>query len=354
MRFINLLPVSVGKTMSRALFALAAAVLLSLPLAAQSSRQAPSKPAATAQRSGGNRDAYAPRAPRAPSSQRAKSANRQRGNRLGYVRRDGARKPSRPRYGGSLGYHGYYYPYGRYPYRYYHPYYLRYWWPYYWGGYWGPVYWSHRYHHDSGAIDINTRPKKTQIYLNGYNIGNAGRFDGLPGYLWLKKGTYEIIYYLEGYETVRKVYEIFPGVTLREKFRMQPGKATPPEELSQVPVAARIEAEQEAGYEDRAEAPRRYRVTQPRPANEADEGAFDLRGDPGFAKVSVLPSDASVYLDGRFLGTGGDLARRDGRVTLDPGKHRLQVRRPGYRDKDIEFVVQAAETTALDVALEQL
>ncbi len=350
--------VSVWRICGRWALALIAAGLMTAPLLAQASRPARSA-APTAQRSSGARGAYKPRA--APA--RAASA-RKGGSRHSYARRDGGARPA-PRHRGYRGYrgrhyyggrsyHGYYYPYRYYPYRYYHPYF---WHHYFWPHYWGPSYWTYRYDYNSGAIDINVRPKKTQIHLNGHYIGTAGQFDGLPGYLWLRKGTYELIFYLEGHRTVRKVYDIYPGVVIRERFTMTSGESIPVEELTEKPPPVVRVDDSDHRRDERSEAPRRYRLNKP-PAAKAQaepEAAedLDLRSEPGRAQISATPGDASVYLDGRFLGTAEDLARRGGEVILDPGEHRVQVSRPGYREKDITFVVRPGETTTVNVVLDE-
>ena len=43
-----------------------------------------------------------------------------------------------------------------------------------------------------GVIDINTNRKKAKVYVNGSFVGNAGAYDGFPGKLNLKPGTYRI------------------------------------------------------------------------------------------------------------------------------------------------------------------
>ena len=88
-----------------------------------------------------------------------------------------------------------------------------------------------------GALDLNVRPKRAQVYLNGNYIGNAGRFDGRPDYLWLKDGTYELALYLEGHATVVREITVQPGAVLDVEFRLPPGSATRPEQPAESPEA---------------------------------------------------------------------------------------------------------------------
>ena len=83
-----------------------------------------------------------------------------------------------------------------------------------------------------GALDLNVKPKNTQVYLNGHYIGVADNFDGFPRHLVLKKGTYELVFYNEGYRTVVREITVFPGAIIDIRFRLNPGESVPPEKLS--------------------------------------------------------------------------------------------------------------------------
>ena len=71
-----------------------------------------------------------------------------------------------------------------------------------------------------GAIDINVKPKNTQVYLNGNYVGVTGKFDGFPDYLWLEEGTYELTFYNEGYMTVVQKFAIRQGAVIDVKLRL--------------------------------------------------------------------------------------------------------------------------------------
>ena len=83
-----------------------------------------------------------------------------------------------------------------------------------------------------GALDLNVRPKNTQVYLNGRYIGVTDNFDGIPRFLWLEKGTHEVIFYNEGYQTVLREFVIHPGVVMKVKQHLQRGESAPPGELT--------------------------------------------------------------------------------------------------------------------------
>ena len=83
-----------------------------------------------------------------------------------------------------------------------------------------------------GALDLNVRPRRrTQVYLGGKYIGVVGNFDGYPSYLWLKEGTYQLVFYRDGYTTLARELTIQPGVVLDVELRMERGESVPPEEF---------------------------------------------------------------------------------------------------------------------------
>jgi hypothetical protein len=55
-----------------------------------------------------------------------------------------------------------------------------------------------------------------------------------------------------------------------------------------------------------------------------------------FLIVDALPLDAQVYLDGRLLGTAGDLIARPLRITQ--GRHAIAVTAPGFAAYTAQFL----------------
>ncbi len=122
----------------------------------------------------------------------------------------------------SYGHHGYgHYGYGNYGY--YNQYSPRFYGPD------GNVYRGVSAVQNVGALDLNVKPKNTQVYLNGNYIGVTGKFDGFPNYLWLKEGTYELTFYNEGYMTVVQEFTIHQGAVIDVKLRLVSGQSVPPE-----------------------------------------------------------------------------------------------------------------------------
>ncbi len=82
-----------------------------------------------------------------------------------------------------------------------------------------------------GGLDLNVKPRKAEVYVDGQRLGKAADFDGFPGYLWLEKGTHQLALYRDGYLTVVQELTIIPGAIQEVKLRLAPGKSVPPDEF---------------------------------------------------------------------------------------------------------------------------
>jgi hypothetical protein len=231
---------------------------------------------------------------------------------------------------------------------------------YYWGG--GPYYYQERGGGDAGALDLDIRPEKAQVYLDGQLIGIADNFDGWPRYLWLQKGTYDLVFYYPGFKTIARQYSIYPGVVIDVEDSMVPGEATRPEDLAATSTKhrdERLERREERAegttsgepeWRERMERERGEMKAPPAEPSKAEE-PYDARQKSARLVLSVVPPDAAIYLDGRFLGTGDDILQAKGTITVDPGDHELEVVRPGYESKTTSFSAEAGEEVDLEVEL---
>ncbi len=201
-----------------------------------------------------------------------------------------------------------------------------------WYGYWGyPLYWNSTYYYrnQNGAVDLNVSPKHAQVYLDGGLVGKTGQYDGWPQYLWLPPGNHELIFHLDGYQTVRQEVKVVAGIVQRTHLDLVPGQATAVAELS-VPHQRR-EQERRDLYDRYAKD--RPRVLAPSDAPSADAvpaPTGDAPVDSAVLVVDIDPSDAVVYLDGRLIGSASSLAAQGGNLTVAAGAHTLEVIRPGY------------------------
>jgi hypothetical protein len=279
---------------------------------------------------------------------------------------------SYPRYRPHYGYYPYYRPYYR------SSYYAG---PFAYYGAWGyPAYYSGYYRDemapDAGALDLNIKPKRAEVWVDREHLGVVDSYDGFPRYLWLREGKRRLVVYLEGYETFAREVTVRPGEVLAIRYDLREGVAKKPEELfadvaperdESVPSdrdearAARAEraepAERPRSVERRAEPTQRG---EPRPRDDwrdrsssrSSRVESDQRAEPGRLRLVVTPSDAVVYLDGRLLGSGGDLSRLHADLLVDAGNHRIEVMRPGHRTWQREIVVEEGEELVVRAELE--
>jgi len=256
---------------------------------------------------------------------------------------------------GGHGGHGYYHPRSYFSFSFGYPFYSPYYYPY-WGyygyyGYPGPAYVA--VSPDMGAIHLAVKPKKAAVYLDGQYIGLVKNYDGYPRYLWLQKGDHQLVFYLEGYRTHAETVRVQPGAIMKLKYPLTVGAATPPETLFE---SAPATAESSAP----APSPRQPSAAPaPAPSASRDESwrergtvQQDVRATPGQLRLRIEPGDAVVYLDGRLVGSGDEITRLHGPLVVDPGRHTVEVTRPGYRTRSLEVEAAAGEEVWLEVTLE--
>jgi hypothetical protein len=196
-----------------------------------------------------------------------------------------------------------------------------------------------------GALDIDVAPERAEVFIDGERVGTADDFDGFPDYLWLEKGTYDVVIFHPGYQTVARQISIYAGQVIDVDDRMTPGQETRPEDLvskSTVNRDERLRRDRE-----NEEEVRRWEAEDQR---REEEASIDARGEPGRAWVRVSPDDASVYLDGRFLGTARELSRLRSGLIVDAGEHRIEAVRPGLEPAWRGFSVEPGEE--IEVRLE--
>lgn len=290
--------------------------------------------------------------------------------------------------GDWYGHGGYYYP------RWYRSYGPGWWWaPYgYWGWWWlGDNYWPYDpYYYDrgyydrrsygrdeAGALDLDISPGRTQVHLDGQYIGTVDQYDGFPTYLWLERGTYDIVFYLDGYKTLARQITVYPGSVIDMEDRLEPGESVRPEDLVSKSHERRDErlryederrrriergedpADEDEDWRDRVR--RREREDRRDRGEEIeiedeDEGGRRISGmtdQQGRVRLDVEPDDASIYLDGQFVGTARDLASLRRGLLVEPGKHTVAVVRPGREGVEREFEVDPGEEVELDIELDE-
>ena len=198
-----------------------------------------------------------------------------------------------------------------------------------------------------GALDTDIVPERAEVWVDGQRVGVADDFDGFPDYLWLEEGTYDVVFYAPGRRTLARQYSIYAGLVIDVEDRLEEGESIHPLDLGPKTHERRDERlRRDLEARENAERLERER------AQPIDDDAMDARGEPGRIALTVSPGDASVYLDGRFLGSGSELERLRAGLLVDPGEHRLEVVRPGYRPAVLAVRVGEGEEERVELELE--
>ncbi len=82
-------------------------------------------------------------------------------------------------------------------------------------------------------------------------------------------------------------------------------------------------------------------------------GLIPEGGNAARLRLDVSPDDASVYLDGNFLGTARELEQLSAGLVVAPGSHRVEVVRPGYQGEEVHFEGIPGQEVPVEVELEE-
>ena len=177
-----------------------------------------------------------------------------------------------------------------------------------------------------GLVRVLVEPTETRVYVDGYYAGVVDDFDGIFQRLNLVPGPPRHLAAprrpphaeLQGLRAVRPDDQDPPRHGAGRADRRERSRRSGDPKTSPTPGAGSVRRRTLRTPDEplRRGGPRR-RTTRP---------AASARGELGTLRLDVRPSDASIYVDGAFRGTG-----RLRSLRLPPGRHRIEVVRPGYR-----------------------
>lgn len=177
------------------------------------------------------------------------------------------------------------------------------------------------------VVELDVTPGSAVVELDGEEVGFARDYSGAWDRLELPPGRHTIVLSAPGHKTLRIELDAKPGSFHRLGFRLEEGEGTDPRSTAIGESRARRGP---AMRQEIADAPGR-----------------------AFLAIRVEPRDAAVYLDGKFVGSGGELARLHGALPVFAGSHRIEAVRPGYRSEVRDVTVEADGRLELDLALEK-
>lgn len=110
-----------------------------------------------------------------------------------------------------------------------------YWGPWGWGGY-PPAYYGPEggvpmgvaMMSGFGGVDLEVKPNRADVWVDGKYVGEARDFDGYPSYLWLKEGVHRLQIQKGGYKLFDEEVDMQPGLKKSLKVRLEPGESEPP------------------------------------------------------------------------------------------------------------------------------
>jgi len=296
---------------------------------------------------------------------------------------------------------GYYYPYytwayypfwswGYYP-GYYWPYYSPYYSPYYYG-YYPNYYGNYGYggYYGYGEVRLEVKPKEAKVYVDGGYVGTVDDFDGWWQRLELPAGPHRLVIREQGFAPYAQTIRIYPGQDFKIKYQMEAGQDV----ISDKDMRLNPD---EYGRRDNYYRDRRYdnrdryqprgdyqqgdndrdqyqpdnsgndRGYQPGDNNRGDDrgyqqgdndrGSYSQPGDRDSNRqtlvLQVEPRDATVYIDGNYYGTADVNESGELSILLAPGKHRVEVVRPGFESYSKEVTVSGDKNSRLDIRLEK-
>jgi len=70
-------------------------------------------------------------------------------------------------------------------------------------------------------------------------------------------------------------------------------------------------------------------------------------------RLDIQPKRAAVFVDGTYMGHGGDFSGRFHSMLVSPGKHHLKVTLDGYRSYETEIDAQANNKSQTRIVLER-
>lgn len=209
---------------------------------------------------------------------------------------------------------------------------------------------------DMTVVEFHVVPDHARVALDGQLIGVAADFSGDPDFLYLRPGTYHLEVSLGGYQAEHFELEAKPGryypLEVRLK-RVRGESRTPWWEKPEGVVGGRVFGPARTEAQERPE-------PGPDPSLRSDlrleretEGAAELSAaSTGALEFRITPGDATVFLDGVFLGTGEELSRLERGLAVTPGPHLVEVVAPGREPVRIEVSVEEGARYPIELTLD--
>ncbi len=183
-----------------------------------------------------------------------------------------------------------------------------------------------------GGLDLELNEEDALVFVDEQPepVGRAGDFDGRPGFLWLPKGVYHLVFYKPDFETRKVTVNVSPGVVTRYELELEPGTSARREDLA---AGRGVLSSERSGSA---------------PALRHDPGGAVGR-EAGQLDLVVRPAGSRVLLDGRSVPCAGPSPCS---LSIGPGRHRVVAHHPGFKRIGALIAVRAGEVVRLELVLE--
>ena len=79
-----------------------------------------------------------------------------------------------------------------------------------------------------GAVELNVKPNRADVWVDGRYVGEARDLDGYPNYLWLADGAHRVAVHKGGFLVFDEQIDVRRGMKTEIKLKLQPGDSPPP------------------------------------------------------------------------------------------------------------------------------
>ena len=79
-----------------------------------------------------------------------------------------------------------------------------------------------------GAVELNVKPNRADVWVDGRYVGEARDLDGYPTYLWLADGPHRLAVHKGGFLVFDEQIDVRRGMRTEIKLRLAPGDSPPP------------------------------------------------------------------------------------------------------------------------------
>ena len=79
-----------------------------------------------------------------------------------------------------------------------------------------------------GAVELNVKPNRADVWVDGKYVAEARDLDGYPSYLWLSEGEHRVAVQKGGFLVFDEPISVHRGMKTSIKIHLEPGESAPP------------------------------------------------------------------------------------------------------------------------------